>query len=289
MDKKKLLFVINPISGGKSKDEIPGWIENNLNALRFSYEIYWWNEVDELTSAVRKFITDGGDVVAAVGGDGTVNLIAKELMESEVALAIIPMGSGNGLARELNIPLHPVKAIQKLNATQPIKLDVGFLNDAQFVNVGGWGFDAQVSVAFSNIKKRGFWSYVKAIMFEYKHAKNYRFEIKEGEQSTVKEAFMLTVANGTQWGNDFFVAPDASYSDGQLDLVFLKKPKLIQIPGLIISLYRKKENRLLSRMRIKGGEITCDKAIYTHLDGEPAEKCDKISLKVKKDALTVWV
>lgn len=289
MKKKQLLFVINPISGGKSKDEFPQLIKENLNTERFDYRIFWWNKVEELPTEVNTFIDNGGDVIVAVGGDGTINNTARLVANTSAALAIVPMGSGNGLARELEIPLNPAKAIRKINEGKEVSLDVGFLNNGQFVNVAGWGFDAQVSVVFAGIEKRGFWSYVKAIVKEYRNAKNFKFTIDDGSKIVEKEAFMLTVANGTQWGNDFFVAPDASYSDGLLDLVFLKKPGLHHIPGLVLSLYRKKEHQLLSRIRVKEVTISCNESVYTHLDGEPHEKFSEIRLSIREEGLQVFI
>jgi len=264
-------------------------IEKHLDAAQFEYQIFWWNEVHKLTTEISNFVQNKGDVAVAVGGDGTVNLMAKELVNSDTALAIVPMGSGNGLARELGLSLNAAHAIRAINTAQMGIMDVGFLNGNQFANVAGWGFDAQVSKAFAQIKKRGLWSYVKAISSEFRKAKNYSFEIKQGDDIIQKKAFMLTAANGTQWGNNFFVAPDASYSDGWLDIVFLKKPKLRQIPGLVWSLYRRKGNKLVSQIRLKEAVITCDQSIYTHLDGEPSALCNRIELTIKESALHVMI
>ncbi|MBO6516289.1 MAG: diacylglycerol kinase family lipid kinase [Bacteroidia bacterium] len=287
--RKRLLFVINPISGGKGKSNFPDLIRSNLDSDLFDHEVYWWDQVDELEGRLRQFITDNGDTVVAVGGDGTVNLIAKELVNTSVTLAIVPMGSGNGLARELDLKLDPASAIRALNKGQVGRMDVGYLNGNQFVNVAGWGFDAQVSVAFSKIKKRGLQSYIKSIYQEFKSARNYQFTVEYENGSIQKEGFMLTVANGTQWGNNFFVAPDASYSDGWLDIVFLKKPGVLQIPGLVWSLFRKKDHHLMSRIRLKKATISSDELIYTHLDGEPGEPCKEIQLSIQDSALSLLV
>ena len=285
MQKKNLLLVLNPISGGKSKSSIPRLIEVNLDHNKFNYEIYWWEEVGALPQKITTFIADNGYAIIAVGGDGTVNSIATAILEKEILLGIVPMGSGNGLARELQVALKPNKAIQNLTKAKRRNIDVGMLNKQVFVNVAGCGFDATVAHRFSTISSRGFLSYVKAVLQEYKSAKNNTFVVQsEGLDKEVK-GFMMSIANGTQWGNNFYVSPDASYHDGVLDLVFLKKPKWYQIPGLIWSLVFKKPHSLMEKMKISEAEIYTNTPEYMHLDGESWGKVNKLIVEIKHQAL----
>lgn len=287
--KKQLLFVINPISGGKSKLHVPALIEKHLDHSTFDYTIYWWETVEDLPTAIASFIKQNGYAVVAIGGDGTINSVASCLIHSPVRLAIIPQGSGNGFAREFKISRSIPKALVQLNTASEQSVDVGKMNDKVFVNVAGWGFDAKVSNTFATLTQRGFWSYTKAINKDFGGAINLKFKVQTENETYSKEGFLLTVANGRQWGNNFYIAPRASFTDGIFDLVFIRKPKLYQIPYLVASLYFKLPNRLITRKQIRGVTIQSDKPCYTHVDGEPLGKVGAVNVEVLPGALKVLV
>lgn len=287
MQKKKLLFVLNPISGGKSKSKIPDLIEGHLDHNQFTYTIYWWEQVDALPQQINDFIHDGGYAVIAVGGDGTVNSIATAILDKDILLGVVPMGSGNGLARELKIALKPKDAIEALSSAKPHSIDVGLLNEQVFVNVAGCGFDATVAHRFSTITSRGLVSYIKAVLKEFNTAENNVFKVPTEDRVVEVSGFMMSIANGTQWGNNFYVSPDAAYDDGMLDLVFLKKPKWYQIPSLVWSLMSKKPHRLMEKMKVSAAEIIISKPEFTHLDGEPWQKVTSLKVEIKNQALTM--
>ncbi|MFT5511816.1 MAG: diacylglycerol kinase (ATP) [Bacteroidia bacterium] len=286
-EKQHLLFVVNPISGGKSKARLPDTIKKCLNHTRFSYEIYLWEIIDDLPRAISAFVSNNGYAVVVVGGDGTINAVASNLVNSSVRLAIIPQGSGNGFAREFNISRSVDKALRQLNNATEQVVDMGKMNGQVFVNVGGWGFDAKVSNTFAQLTKRGFWSYAIAIYKDFGGAQNLIFTVEGNAETFTKEGFMLTIANGRQWGNNFFVAPKASFNDGLLDLVFLIKPKGYQIPLLVLCLYFRLPNRLITRKQIQQAMIKSNKPCYTHLDGEPVDKVGEVSVEVVPNALKV--
>lgn len=288
-DLKRLLFVINPISGGKSKAHLPTVIENYIDHNVFNHDIYWWENVSDLPNAVNQFIAEKGYAIVAVGGDGTINALASLLVHTDVRLAIIPQGSGNGFAREFKLSRSIPKALQQLNKAKERKVDVGKMNDRLFVNVAGWGFDAKVSNTFSTLTKRGFWSYAKAINKDFGGAINLQFTVQGKEETLTSEGFMLTVANGRQWGNHFFVAPKASFTDGKLDLVFIKKPKLYQIPMMVLCLFFKLPLRLITTVQIEQAVIRSDKPCYTHVDGEPLHKVGEAKVEVLPAALRLLV
>ena len=288
-EKKRLLFVINPISGGKSKSHVPDLIIKHLDHAMFDYDIYWWEVVDDLPTALHRFIEQHGYAVVAIGGDGTINSVASSLIHSSVRLALIPQGSGNGFAREFQISRSISKALHQLNTATEKAVDVGKMNDKVFVNVAGWGFDAKVSNTFATLTKRGFWSYFKAIYKDFGGAINLNFTIQSDKETYSNKGFLLTIANGRQWGNNFYIAPKASFTDGVLDIVFIRKPKLYQIPYLVICLYFKLSNRLIIRRQAQNVTITSDKPCYTHVDGEPLEKVGSVNIEVLPEALMVLV
>mgnify|MGYP001579943393 FL=1 len=286
-EKKSLLFVVNPISGGKSKQRVPALINKYLNHAIYSHEVYTWEIIDDLPNAIQVFKDNNGYAVVAIGGDGTINAVASCLIDSGVKMAIIPQGSGNGFAREFKISTKIETALRQLNTATEHAVDVGKMNGKVFVNVAGWGFDAKVSHSFAQLSKRGLKSYARSIMNDFGGAENLHFEVKTEEGSFESDGFLLSIANGRQWGNNFYVAPKASFSDGILDLVFLQKPKVYQAPYLALCLFMKWDNGLITRRQIRKASIRLNRMIYTHLDGEPSEKVDQVSVEVLPNALKV--
>jgi len=287
--KKKLLFVINPISGGRRKSQFPKKLAEYLDHERFDYEIFWWEEVNSLDPALSNFVQNGGDAIIAVGGDGTINHIAKFIVTKSpsIKLGIIPQGSGNGLSRGIQIPMRVHKAIEVINRFKTASLDIGLMNNRVFSNVAGCGFDALVTHSFAVSKKRGFWSYAKSIYSQFKYTRNLTVHIGVEGESIEHQAFIVSIANGVQWGNNFFVAPDASYNDGELDIVLVNKPKLYQVFGLVKALYFRKETSLIRRLRCKQVIIRMERPVCTHYDGEPAGKEKVLEVKLAANPVQV--
>ncbi len=219
--KKKCVFVVNPISGiGKQKD-IPLLVKQHLNANRFEYDIVFTEYPGHATEIGGSY-RDQVDYVIAVGGDGTINETARALLGSQAVLGIIPLGSGNGFARHLNISTNPTRAIKQLNESQESLLDVGFLNGHPFFNVSGTGFDALISKKFANQAQRGYATYIRCIWEEIAsyQPRTYRYKLngKEVEDSF----FLIAFANSEQYGNNAVIAPQAQTNDGLLDIVFVR-------------------------------------------------------------------
>jgi diacylglycerol kinase (ATP) len=163
--KSKVLFIINPISGGKNKDDVPELIGKNLDSMLFEPSII----VTDRAFHANKLAKNGVgqyEYIIAVGGDGTVNEIASGIAGTDTVLGILPFGSGNGLARFLGIPMDTAKAIQTLNDKKVEAIDAGKLNRQWFFNMAGMGFDAHIGEVFSHNATRGFATYVKAAFRE---------------------------------------------------------------------------------------------------------------------------
>ena len=150
---KEIWFIINPKSGGKNKAYLPGLIDAHIDKNKFNISLKFTSFAGEATIIAEKAVDAKIDIVCAVGGDGTINEIAQALVNSNTALAVLPMGSGNGLARHLNIPLNTKKALLKINHLTTNKIDVGYINSYFFVGTCGFGFDAHVAYLFDNSKK----------------------------------------------------------------------------------------------------------------------------------------
>ncbi|OYT17085.1 MAG: diacylglycerol kinase [Bacteroidetes bacterium 4572_77] len=232
MQKKKLLFIVNPISGGKQKKDLPSLIHQYLDARLFQYEILYTDYEGHGAGLARKH-KDEFDILVAVGGDGTINEIAKELQASSTAMAIIPFGSGNGLSRFLKIPLKAKEAILALNSGDYTKIDTAMLNQHFFVSIAGVGFDSLIAAEFAKAPTRGFETYAKLSLQQYASYKEQEYYITINEETIKRKAVMISFANSDQFGYNTRIAPQANISDGLIEVCILRKPKLYQIPILM--------------------------------------------------------
>ncbi|WP_448701713.1 diacylglycerol/lipid kinase family protein [Mucilaginibacter sp. AW1-3] len=269
--KRKALFIINPVSGGKKKDQVPQLIKKHLDHHVYDYHI----EFSTLDNIIRAIAIEGAknyDVIVAVGGDGTVNETASAIAGTDKQLGIIPYGSGNGLARFLQIPMDAAKAIRLLNTGDVKTIDSARLNGKWFFNMAGMGFDAHISEVFSHTVKRGFSSYLKSSIEEiskYK-AQDYRLEI-DGKVYD-RTAFMLSFANSSQYGNNAHVSPHASLHDGLIDVCVIKPFPAYRLLEMGIRMLTKTSESSKFVEIIRGRHVKVERATEgpVHLDGEPS-------------------
>ena len=196
---KQILFLINPIAGGKSKTRIPGLIHQHIDASKFDYRYRFTEYVGHARELAKEAIEDGVDVVVAVGGDGTINEVASSLVGSPVYMGIVPMGSGNGLATALGISLHPAKAIQQLNTSSAHLVDSASINGHPIFNVSGMGFDAEISALFAKETNRGLWGYVKNTLSAIIKYQPQEYTLELNGETIQRTAFMISLANSTQF------------------------------------------------------------------------------------------
>ncbi|MCK5823190.1 MAG: diacylglycerol kinase family lipid kinase [Bacteroidales bacterium] len=287
---KKILFIINPVSGVGKQKNIEKRIEKYLDTTKFSYEIKYTKEakhaIDISSDSADKF-----DIVVAVGGDGSVNEVCKGLINSNSALAIIPTGSGNGLARYLNIPLKIDKAIKLINKTTIKKIDTAEINNEKFVNVAGIGFDAHVSRIFSNYGKRGPLPYVKIAAEEFPKYRAQNYQITIDGNTLNRKAFLISFANSSQFGNNAYISPDAKIDDGLIDVCIFKNFPIVESPFLAVMLFDKRLDKSKYMEIVKGKEITIthENPIIAHIDGEPVSFGKEVNVKINPQSLNVIV
>jgi len=268
--KRKALFVINPISGGKKKDSVPELIEKNLDNNLFESVIVFSDGIAHARQiakeAVNKF-----DIIVAVGGDGTVNEVASAIKESDTVLGIIPYGSGNGLSRFLGISMDAAKAIKTLGTGRIEIINSAKLNGQPFFNMAGMGFDAHISEVFSHGKKRGFFTYIKSAIQEIAKYKPQLYHLEIDGKVYEREAFMLSFANSSQYGNNAHISPLASVQDGLLDVCVIKKFPLWRFLEMGIRMLTKTSEGTKYVEIIRGKKIHVKRSSRgpVHLDGEP--------------------
>ena len=291
MSQKHIVFIINPKSGVERRKEIQEGIEGNLDKQQYSYEILNTEFAKHGTTLAREAAKNGAYAVVAVGGDGSVNDVVQGLQGTDTLLAIIPKGSGNGMARTMKIPLNTNDAIKVINKGNVTAMDVGYANGLPFISNAGVAFDALISKKFAKSEKRGLMVYswlVTKHMWLYKERD---FKIVVDGKEINERAFMINVANGQQFGYNFKIAPMASYTDGVFDLIIIKKfPKILG--GLLV--VRAMSGTIAQSpfvTHITGKEITISNPMLKLMqtDGD-AHACEnEIKFTIKKGAQKVLV
>jgi YegS/Rv2252/BmrU family lipid kinase len=286
--KSKVLFIINPVSGGKKKDEVPGLIHQHLDRTKYEHAIAYSTGVKHARTLAAEAASEF-DMVVAVGGDGTINEVASSLVNTNTVCGIIPFGSGNGLARFLQIPMDIVAAIKNINNARVETIDAAQLNGKYFFNMAGMGFDAHISEVFSHDKKRGFGAYIKSSFQEITNYKSEVYKLNIDGKVYTRQAFMLSFANSSQYGNNAHISPLASVQDGLLDVCVVKPFPLYMFIWLGIVMFTKRANKTRYVEIIKGKQIsiTREKEGPIHLDGEPRIMGADIEVQILPAALKI--
>jgi YegS/Rv2252/BmrU family lipid kinase len=221
-EKRKITFIINPKSGRRLWSLKKERILKHLDTKNLSPEFLITEYPGHAKELAFEAVKGGCEIIVAVGGDGTVNEVAATLVNLEASLAILPSGSGNGLARHLKIPMQWSKAIKIIEAGNKKIIDGGTLNDSWFFCTCGIGFDARIGHKFTKINKRGFAAYLKTAVEEYTGYKPRKYAFSVDDEKFVRKAFVITVANASQYGNNAYIAPDALIDDGLFDVCIIK-------------------------------------------------------------------
>ena len=287
---KKIVAIINPISGVGTKDKISKALETSCNEKDISLQVVYTKYGGHASVLTQRAIDERADCVIAIGGDGTVNEVARELVHSEVVLGIIPCGSGNGLARELNIPMDVRGAVDVIFSNHVLVIDACKANDKIFFCTCGVGFDAVVSAEFAKEKRRGSLTYLKDIVGSYLEYKPEKYELHVNQSMIREEAFLITCANASQYGNNAFIAPNADICDGQMDITILSTFTPLDIGPLAIQLFTKTidKNSKIKIFRTEKARIVRQQAGVMHLDGDPVMASKDIELSVINSALHVF-
>ena len=230
MSKQKIRFIINPISGKKHKDHLPEQIKTHLDLTRFDYEITVSEYAGHAKLLAQEAIDAHYDILAVAGGDGSINEVGTKLIGTDITLAVIPCGSGNGLSHCLNIPTDPVKALQIINGNQRRKIDTVEVNGLPFISISGTGYDAKVADDYSKDPRRGFETYFKYILRNYITMKEQHYSIVMPNETLDVNAFFISLANSNQMGFDVPISPKASLWDGLVDLCIVQKPNPLELP-----------------------------------------------------------
>jgi YegS/Rv2252/BmrU family lipid kinase len=272
---KRIAFIINPIAGIRKKINVAEMIHRYIDATTFEYNIYFTQYKGHAELLAKQALETGYDIVAASGGDGTINEIARALVNTRVPLAILPMGSGNGLARHLGIPLHIPDAIKTINSFKLKRIDTGTFNGALFLSNAGTGFVARVAESFDHKKTfRGFWGYSLQTLKNFFSYKPVEYVISCNNSEWRGYFFATNICNSNQFGYNALVAPGALLDDKILEMVLVKKTNILMYTWMMILLFFGNIYRHPDVIHIQGTTIRMQTKTFAHfqVDGEPLGK-----------------
>ena len=287
----RILFIVNPISGLGLGKELPDKIKKMPEYDDVDYDIVFTEYAGHARILVEEARTTGKySHIVAVGGDGTVNEVGGALCGSDIAFAVVSLGSGNGFARHLGYSIFMSKALKQVLTDKYARIDILQMNDKYSLNVSGVGFDAEVAHEFNHLKLRGVLSYIYAaikLWFRYPE-KKYKI-ISDGKVMKVS-CFILSFANSSQYGNNAYIAPHASVRDGLKDICILKRPAFLEILWFLLFFVSAKLYKLSYYKEIQCKEAVVEGDIHrVHIDGDAYTMNSPLHLKVLPGVLKVVV
>ena len=289
---RNIIYIINPISGTKTKKDLINFIETTTAAREIPYQVFpsvASGDYDFLKPIIQEQkVTD----IIIAGGDGTISQVVSSLMDQHINFGIIPCGSGNGLAFTAKIPKQPAAALDIVLNGKPVATDGFLINDKFACMLCGLGFDAKIAHDFAQQPKRGLATYVRQVFKNFFSANSYSFELRVKGKNLTTEAFFISIANSNQFGNNFTIAPHASLSDGLLDIVIVthqnKLGLLLQTMKQVSGRNQLQPDTLIDKDRaviyFQTNKLFIQNLSHAplHIDGEPVESVDSLAIEVKK-------
>ena len=284
----KATLIINPLSGKRKAPQIIAMAKAMAEELGIALEVRTIEGHGHGTTLAKEALERGQDRVIFAGGDGTLNAVAAGLIGSTMPLGIVPMGSGNGYARSLKLPLKPDAALRIAFTASATPMDVCYLNDKPFIGTAGIGFDARVSWEFDKSKSRGLWGYMRIILKQILSAKPMPISVEANGTTVQENVLMLVFANTREFGNGAIISPGSAPDDGMAELQVVQKPGLL---GLVRAFYDIYTGGAQRSPHIHS--IVTDRAlvrqpdVIAHMDGEPVKVGNEVRFRLEPKQL--WV
>lgn len=297
---KKLIFVINPISGTNKKTTFQAFIDTYCKERNCPFEILPTTKSGNYDLIRSKIQEEGFTDIIICGGDGTVNQVVNALRDLPVNFGVIPFGSGNGLANAAGIPSSPQEALKLIFSAnaQPQWVDGFTINGTFACMLSGLGFDAAVAHDFSKKEHRGLLTYTQQSILNYFKAQPYQFEIVVDDVKFFSEAFFISIANSNQFGNNFKIAPSARLNDGLLDIVIVQKMNKVKLPFAILkqisgnnklqTLLDDLSNKNVLYFQTPKLKIDNLRLAPMHIDGEPVDTDRMIDVEILPNAFKMY-
>ena len=290
----KTRFIVNPCSGrNRRRPWLAGAIRDFARLHLQDSDVVLTEGPGHATDLARHAVAAGSEVVVAVGGDGTMNEVAQALIGTPAALALVPCGSGNGLALHLGLPRTLRGALRLIadGAPQVAAIDTGLVGPHPFFNAMGVGFDAEVSRRFNGLTRRGLPAYVRAVASLLRSARPEHFVVQARDERMELDSLLIAVANSDQYGNNARIAPGASVHDGLLNLVAINTTGWLGLAALLPRLFAGSIDRSPRVLHLRAREFTIHRAAagLIHTDGETHEMPATIRVSVNPASLRVIV
>ncbi len=291
---RKIIYLINPISGTSKKERIRDLVERETAFQQIPFKVMQTNSAGDYETLKELIQEEQYTDVVMMGGDGTVNQVTDSLRSTGVRFGIIPVGSGNGLARAANIPTKLKAALALIFEGKASAVDAFTINGSYSCMLSGVGFDAQVAHDFAQKTIRGLLAYTQQSIIQFFKANPYQFEVILEQFSFFTDAFFISIANSNQFGNNATIAPQASLSDGMLDIVIVQKMNKAKLPFAILrqmrgnnklqQLVEDMSNKNILYFQTPSLTIKNPKLAPLHIDGEPKETTEELNINIIKDA-----
>ena len=289
--KEKILFIVNPISGHHDKSKFPSIVDALIDKDKFEYTIKLTERGGHAAELTKQAIEDQYDIIVAVGGDGTINEVATNMIGASQTFAIVPYGSGNGLARHLHLPLKPKKIITEvINKGVKAKIDTATMNGVPYISIAGVGFDAIIADFFAKDPNRGFKTYVKLVTEKYFKFKPEKYHLTLDDKEEIDcEPLFISFANSNQFGFNAAVSPHALLNDGLLDICIFKKPSFIQVPWVAERLLTQKidHTHFVDIHKASKIKVIREKEDIANIDGEAVMMEKDITVEILPLSLNI--
>lgn len=288
----RALFILNPASGRRGDfSALENTITRRCARAEISASLVRCLRKEDLDPILEQASRDRIDVVVAVGGDGTVHEIGSRLIGSHLALGILPVGSGNGLARHLGISMDPIRALDEIATSRIETIDTATAAGRPFLGISGVGFDAEVAHRFSLAGRRGLETYAHEALLLIGSYRARPYTISLAGATIERTALFVAVANSSQYGNEARIAPAASLRDGLLDVCIVEEPSLLAVPILLRELFlgKVRDGAGIEILRTASVTIEREEPGAAHLDGEPVKLPAKVEFQVHPRSLRVLV
>lgn len=305
----KTAYIVNPVSGNRRSPVLKTLEARFRGADPEETLLYATQSPGDAYASACRFLREGYTHLVAAGGDGTVNQVARALAQAlepspglaplvpdpvareKLRLGIIPVGSGNGFARHLHLPMQPAKALEIIETEKTLRVDLGHIDGRIFCCTAGVGFDASVGFRFNASDKRGLIRYATLTADEFTRYKTRKYRLSYHGRTVEREAYLITFANASQWGYNFYIAPEASLIDGMLDVVIWNKAPALAAPLFALELLAKtvQTDSNVEVIRCTSMRVEREAPDVAHYDGEIESLPGTLEVGVKKRLLPVFV
>jgi diacylglycerol kinase (ATP) len=291
MPLEPILFLVNSKAGHGLPRNFESEIKSVFKTTGMKFEIIYSEYAGHMEELAEKGIDDGFKTIVVAGGDGSVNEVFKKIIGFDVNFGILPIGSGNGLARHLKIPLKFKNALKVILTAKIQKIDSAEINNIPYLSIAGTGFDALIAKHFAESKSRGFWNYFKLTVKHYFSYKPIDYLISANDEKIRSKALLISFANSNQFGYNISIAPQAILNDGYLDICIVEKPSFFMLPITAYYLLsgRIYKSKYCRTFRTKKLDLSCDDDSMINIDGEFYQASKKIKVKILPNSINVIV